>query len=253
MDNIDHFLMGLPVSLFWAAVISFLPNAIYLMTHPLESYRAEKARQKKIFILYQESRLEAEKKDRLRMMGMIFLICLALSVCLYIFNWVRNGRPGLYPLDIISAVLIICFWISVLGYIPVLFYFMLVRPWKLKEEGIFLKKILFIYGALMLVFSLFYASDWLTRQNILSSASEFVSACVVVFYATSILAYLPILFYILPRASHKHGGQISLYTVFVIYCCCFLAFTLIYSIEWIHNKRAGYEYIPWTKIINSKK
>ncbi len=233
------FLQGLPVVVFWSAVLSFIPVTFYLLVKNPPLYRAEGVAAKGIFIIGQDAELKKEKKARTKIAAMIYGICFLLVSGVYLLN-LPGGSGGVNPFDILSTLSVLFFWFSVLSYLPIAVYLFIQDPWQYKEEGICLTRIYKVYGLGILIFSVFFAVHWLRSRNFSLQTEEIFISLLGMFFSSLIVSYLPILLYIyLKKANPCRIKKIHPNVIFMIYSVCFLIFSVIYAYNWINDRRAG--------------
>ncbi len=235
-------MLALPFLLFWSAVLSFIPITFYLMVKNPPIYKAQEAISKGIFILGQDAQMRKDKRVRVRTVAMAYSICLLFFTFVYAVNRLNN-QEGVDPFDILSTLSILFFWFSVLSYFPIAVYLFIKNPWRYKEEGVCLTRIYVAYGLGILIFSIFFAVNWLKNGEFLLQAEEiFVSLCTM-FFSSVVIAYLPILIYVyVKKASPYRIKKVHPNIIFIIYSVCFLVFSSIYVVNWISDKRAGIVY-----------
>ena len=226
---------------FWSAVLAFIPVTFYLLVKNPPIYRAEQIRERGIFILGDEGELQKNKKSRLTVILIIYGVSLAFLSGVYVMNC-KQETAGVNPFDILSTLSVLIFGGSVLTYLPMAIYLALKNPWRYKEEGVCLTWIYKVYGAGVLIFSIFFIFHWLRSNQLLVPAGEILSSVVIVLFGAAVLSYLPILGYVCLQIIRGYSGRvIHSSTIFVIYSVCFFIFSAVYLINWTADRREGGE------------
>lgn len=226
--------LALPMSFFWAGIMSFVPSVIYLILNPIRSNKAEKSQGEGIFLIKAEVQLNKEKHRRVRGVRTIYLICVLFFFIVYIYNQISRGHTSIVPFDILSALSVVFFLSSFVAYLPFAGYLFIKKPWSFDEEGIILTRIFILYGFCILFFSLIYIYSWLGARGLLLEAKEMFLTILSLFLGATGIAYLPILFYIFTAISgfkRALGPRPS--TIFIIYSVSFLIFSFIYIFGWV--------------------
>lgn len=228
--------ISIPFILFWAAVFSFVPSAIYLIINPLESIEAEKLSSKNIFVIKKEVDFEREKKRRRRGICIIYGICVVVMVCLFVINWTRSGTASVMPIDIVSALSVILFSLAVLTYFPVVIYLVVKDPWRYKKEGVYLRTLFIAYGNCIFVFSVIYVYQWLKNKGIFIDRLDLLASLFICVIAASCISYLPVLTYILIKSRKSVAMCIRPSIIFMIFSISFILFSGLYVHDWILDK-----------------
>jgi len=234
--------VGLFIVSFWSGVLAYVPVTFYLLVKNPPIVKVEKARQKGIFNIHEESLSEQRKKSRVRVVMSVYGICLLITAVVYGFNWVQFQQTGVNPFDILSTLSVILFWFSVLTYCPVGIYLRLKQPWRYKEEGVCLTGMFVSYGVAILLFSVIFAHHWLKVRMISVQLQEMISGALLLIFSAAVLAYLPLLLYVFfksSRLSADHTVRSSV--IFVIYSVCFVLFAGLFFFEWVrdHTKKGA--------------
>ncbi len=239
MSIIFHICVVLFIVCFWSGVLSFVPITFYLLVKNPPIARVERDRRKGIFNIHEESLSETRKKSRVRVVLMIYGICLAFFSLVYCVNWFQFQQSGVNPFDILSTLSVILFWFSILSYCPVALYLLLRQPWRYKDEGVCLTGMFVTYGVGILIFSGGFAYQWLKERAITIFMSDVVSSALIVLFSAGVLAYLPILAYVFFKASRLSKDKIIRSSViFVIYSVCFIFFASLFFTEWVRDYKA---------------
>lgn len=237
-----HILVDIILVLFWSAVLAFVPTTFYLLIKNPPLYKADQVISKGIFIISQESWIKKAKRSRVRVVLMIYVLCVVFFSGAYIFNR-QQQVEGVKPFDVLSTISVALFWFSVLSYLPVGLYLFLKNPWQYREEGVCLTAIYFIYGVGILILSLIFSFFWLQSNHLLVNAGDVLSSLAIILFGSLVLSYLPILVYVFfMAASFYKKRQFHFNTIFVIYSICFLFFSTLYIVNWTSDRRAGIKY-----------
>lgn len=237
-------LLSIPLILFWAAVLAFVPSAIYLIINPLESIRAEKLISKNIFVLWEEINLSKQKLRRYNGVRIIYAACLVLMTLASLWNGFKSGRAGVMPFDILSTVSVVLFFFALLTYLPIVLYLTFKDPWRYKAEGAYLRRAFVGYGIGLLIFSVIYSNNWLGSQGLTVGRSELLSSLIVCVFGTAALSYLPTLAYVLIGARKRLVMSVRPSVVFAIFVIFFILFSGLYIYGWLQDQRAGVKYVP---------
>ena len=224
--------------LFWSVILSFIPTTLYLMLINPPIYEAHRAQSLGIYIIHGESKVDKHRSAQIKWVGAIYGVCVIFMGIVFWVNAVRTGRLEVTPFDILSAISVVFFWISVLAYFPFAMYLFMKNPWRLKEGGVCLNRIYIGYGICILIFSMIFANQWLHEKEIWLRFSDFSKSLLIIIFCSLIISYLPILTYILiVRARHPLKlHAIHPNTIFVIYFLCFFVFSGVYLYSWLYIK-----------------
>lgn len=225
-------LVAVPMTAFWALVLSFVPAVVYLMLHPLRHEQAQQLERQGIFFLSEIEYLQREKERCWRGLRGIYFLCCAGCLAVYGFNLLVRHEISMSPLNLMSTAGTLVFMVSALSYFPVVVFFMCRRPRLCREETLFLKDVLTVYGGGMLVFAFIYISWWMRAHQYLASAKDMAVAVGVMAGGAALLSYLPILIYVAVRLSSRRNRNVSLHTIFVIYSLTFLLYAGVYVVGW---------------------
>ncbi len=227
---------------FWSAVLSFIPVTLYLffVNPPLNQIEQERLRG--IYVLKKDFQLVEGRKSRTRKVIYIYGICFFLLTFVYLFNRTHYGHADVSPFNILSSVVIVFFWFSILSYLPFAIYLFFKNPWQAKEEGICLTRIYIGYGICILFFSVIYAYFWLKGKNMFVGIEEVLVALLGTIFAAVVISYVPILTYVFFMFARQKGPRIN--SIFIIYSLCFLIFSAVYAKQWVINKKVGIERRP---------
>jgi len=244
VETIFHILGSLPVIFFWSAVLAFVPVAYYLLIKNPPLLKAERMREKGIIVLGQEGM--ARKAETTRTKGVFFIygLCVIFFSTIYLFNASHN-QAGVKPFDILSTVSVILFSLSILTYLPFVYYLILKNPWQDREESVCLTGIFIGYGGALLVFSVVFAIRWLKVHQIPIGLAEIFSAFLIMLFSAMVIAYLPICFYVFSKIANPHRWRpIHPNVIFVIYSLCLLVFASVFIANWVADKRLTSEVRP---------
>lgn len=244
--------LSIALIFFWSAVLSFVPSVIYLIINPLKSIISERLRVKGIYLIKAELELNGEEKKRTGGICVIYSVCLAFIICLSMFNWIHGGEAAVVPIDILSTMHVVLFSFAALTYVPIVLYIVFRDSWRYKDEGVYLRKAFLGYGVCIVIFSAAYAYHWLKNKGIPIGLGDLFSSIFICIIAAASLSYLPVLGYILIKARKPRIMGIRPGIIFVIFAVNFLLFSSLYIQEWISDRRAGVERIPFSFYLKSK-
>jgi len=224
---------------FWAAVLAFVPTTFYLLAKNPPISKIERINSEWIYILSQEDDLKKAQTSRVWTVLLIYLACFAVLLMVYVFNFQRNAE-GVWPFDILSSLSVIFFWFSVLSYLPIVAYLTLKNPWKKQEDGPCLNGIFIGYGIAILIFSIAFALLWMKRHGVSVGLIEIGAPLVYMLFSSIVVAYLPILAYVLMKQGKVFRSRI-IHTniIFIMYSLSFLASSAVYVASWIAVRRVG--------------
>ncbi|MFP4473699.1 MAG: hypothetical protein ACLFPX_07550 [Candidatus Omnitrophota bacterium] len=242
--TISSILNGLPLVLFWGAVLAFIPATFYLLIKNPSITRNERFRSRGIFILGQDHELQKQKSSRLRTVGMIYMTCCLSLLVVYIVN-AGTGNAGLQPFDIFSSLSIVVFWFAVISYLPVAFYLIWKNPWRKEEDGLCLNWVFTSYGLAIFSFALFFIAWWLAEKNIPIAIKDVLESLFIVLLSAFFIAYIPVLIYICYRLVCRDSSRgLHFNVVFIIYALCFIVFACLYGVQWVRDQRVGDQDVP---------
>jgi len=231
-------LSGIFQVFFWSAVLAYVPSALYLVLNPIRSIRAEKASAQGIFILQAEDRIIVEKKRRLIGIAVIYAICLGLVLFGMTVGLMRGEGLGVGPFAILSSLSIMVFCFATLTYLPFAYFIVMKNPQRFQAEGLYLRRVFIFYGAGLLAYGVFFSVNWLETQGIIVFIDEFAGSFLIIFFASAVLSYLPVMIYSFFMMKHPFRGRVvSLRIIFAIYTICFLLFSGLYIHGWIKERR----------------
>jgi len=224
---------------FWAAVLAFVPTTFYLLVKNPPISKAERINSEWIYILSQEDDVKKARNSRIWTVLLIYLVCFIVLLIAYVVNLQRNSS-GVWPFDILSSLSVIFFWFSVVSYLPVVAYLTLKNPWKKQEDGPCLNGIFIGYGIAILVFSVAFALLWMKRHGVSIGLIEVGAPIVYMLFSSVVVAYLPILAYVLMKQGKVFRSRIiHANIIFIIYSLSFLTSSVVYVISWIAVRRVG--------------
>jgi len=239
------FVLSVGIISFWAAVLAFIPTALYLLVINPPIYKVDAARTLGIYIIAEEGRADRAEHTRVKVVGLIYAVCLVVMINVYWLNLRQTGAIGVSPFDALASFAIIIFWVSICSYLPFGLYLLWAHPWQFHEEGLCLTRIFIGYGVCILLFSSFYLHQWLKAKGVLVNSEDVFGSLGVVLVATAVLSYLPILAYVFYKAAPSRKEQkIRPSIIFVIFSISFIVFACIYSINWLADKKAGVKQLP---------
>ncbi|MDP2653050.1 MAG: hypothetical protein Q8Q08_03355 [Candidatus Omnitrophota bacterium] len=234
-----------PLAAFWAAVLAFVPVTYYLLVKNPPLLEAEYRRQQKIFIIGEDADLRRKRRSRLKMVGLIYAVCLSALLAAAVANFLRSGAADIQPFDILSTFSAAVFGFSLVTYLPVALYLLWRDPWRNRREGISLGAVYWGYGGLILVFSVRFIYIWARHREIFLGMSDVLSSLSMVLIGAAAVAYIPILTYILLSVSPSARSRpLRTSTVFVIYSMGAILFAVIFSFQWLKNRAYEQERIP---------
>jgi len=217
----------------WSAILAFVPCVFYLMIKPLQSYVAVEAQRQGIFLVKEELQLVKEKKALILGLALIYGMCFLVLLAVCSYNSLLKGRFSLYPFEILSVFSVVLFWASWCAYLPFFLYIVLRRPWKYKQEAVFMKGLFAVYGVGLLFFSLIYLHHWAQENHVIVGAKDIGVAILTVLFFTTLLAYLPILIYVYFKISRHPTATLNLNVIFVICSLVFLVISFLYIGDWL--------------------
>lgn len=224
---------------FWAAVLAFVPTTFYLLAKNPPISKAERINSEWIYILSQEDDVKKARNSRIWTVLLIYLICFMILLIAYVAN-LKRSVSGVWPFDILSSLSVIFFWFSVASYLPIVAYLTVKNPWKKHEDGPCLNGIFIGYGIAILIFSILFALLWMKRHGFSVGLIEVGAPLVYMLFSSIVVAYLPILAYVLMKQGKVFRSRI-IHTniIFIMYSLSFLASSVVYVISWIAVRRLG--------------
>jgi len=226
---------------FWAAVVSFIPIVFYLLIKNPPIYHIDNIRSRGIYILQEENFLQKNLRSRKRLVVLIYLGSFVFVALIFLNNYFRLARAGVWPIDILSAAAIALFGFSILTYVPVAIYVFLRVPAENREGGLCVTRYFMGYGLAILVFSVFFVRQWLIEQGLWVRAGDAAFTLGTLLLGGGALAYLPVLAYVFGLRAFKPQRFRAVHpnVIFLIYSICFLLFAAVYFFSWYAQWNQG--------------
>ena len=221
-------IIGIPLVLFWAAILSYVPMALYLLVVNPPLYYADAIQARGIFILNDEEKTKKKKRFRGRFVSLIYGTSAFLLQAVYFWN-AGHQQMTVSPFDIIASTAMLIFSLAVITYLPAGYLVSFQRSVYEKTSGICLTRTFVGYGIGVLLFSLVFFLKRIKGVQMTLGTDEILFSLMIIFIVSLTLAYLPTLMYIfLNKTVFPEGERLHPNIIFVIYSVCFLSFSTIY-------------------------
>lgn len=218
---------------FWALVLAFVPISLFFILKESQSEKDERARDKGVFFIRQESVVLREKRFRLGIALLIYGACLAIFCLAYIYHRVNYNVSSLDPFDILSALSVILFIFAIVSYLPIALYISLRERTYFDDERAYLKSVFKIYTWLLFIFCMVFAAFWIKTHQIPVKVRDMLLGFSDIVLGSITISYIPVLVYtILKEMKPLKIIRVRPKIIFLIYVICFLTFSSVYILGW---------------------
>jgi hypothetical protein len=151
----------------------------------------------------------------------------------YAITWIK--KTGAFSfIDILALIPLALLCSIVFSIFPILIYIIFKRketydPQAKRTRNIHI--VFIFYGGCLLLYCLMYIFNGISAFNIAMPATAMFKNIAIVFFGGTIISYLPNLYYILIKVAQNRPHLIRIKFVFIVFCICFVAFSLVYTFQ----------------------